>query len=182
MRITVLLALIIFTTTLKAQTFMPGGGFMPNNYSGGFANTRYAADSGSQKKWFLTRYTALSTTYSFFKGGQAMIVAAPIGLQLNRRLTNNLYAFANATIAPAYVNFNRSFIATDFNKAIRNNGHYKSSTLDVYSSASLGLQYVNDEKTFSISGSIGVEKSSYPLLPYYPTNEQRPAPTRVINR
>jgi hypothetical protein len=181
MRITVLLALMIFTTTLKAQTFMPGD-FMPNNYRGGFANTKYAADSSSQKKWFLTRYSALSTTYSFFKGGQAMIVAAPVALQLNRRLTNNLYAFANATIAPGYVSFNRSFIATDFNKAIRNNGLFKSSSLDIYSSAALGLQYVNDEKTFSISGSIGVERSSYPLLPYYRTNEQRPGSTSAINR
>jgi hypothetical protein len=181
MRITVLLALIIFTTTLKAQTFMAGN-FIPNNYRGGFANTRYAADSSSQKKWFLTRYNALSTTYSFFKGGQAMIVAAPVGLQLNRRLTNNLYAFANATITPGYVSFNRSFIATDFNKAIRNNGLFKSSSLGIYSSAALGLQYVNDEKTFSISGSIVVEKSSYPLLPYYRTNEQRPRSTSAINR
>jgi hypothetical protein len=111
-----------------------------------------------------------------------MIVAAPVALQLNRRLTNNLYAFANATIAPGYVSFNRSFIATDFNKAIRNNGLFKSSSLDIYSSAALGLQYVNDEKTFSISGSIGVERSSYPLLPYYRTNEQRPGSTSAINR
>ena len=181
MSITVLLALMIFTTTLKSQTFMAGD-FIPNDYSGGFANTRYPAGNSSQKKWFLTRYSALSTTYSFFKGGQAMIVAAPVALQLNRRLTNNLYAFANATIAPGYVSFHRSFIATDFNKAIRNNGLFKSSSLDIYSSASLGLQYVNDEKTFSISGSIGVKRSSYPLLPYYRTNEQRPTSTSAINR
>ena len=182
MRIAVLLAFIILTTTLKAQTFMRGD-FISSGYRGGFANTRYPADSSSsQKKWLLTRYGALSTTFSFFKGGQAMIVAAPFAVQLNRRLSNNLYAFANATIAPAYVSFNRSFIASDFNKAIRSNGLFKSSNLDMYSSASLGLQYVNDEKTFSISGSIGVERSSYPLLPYYRTNEQRPAYPGALNR
>ena len=104
-----------------------------------------------------------------------MIVAAPVALQLNRRLTNNLYAFANASIAPAYVSFNRSFVATDFNKIVRNKGFSNISNLDMWSSFSLGLQYVNDEKTFSISGSIGVERSSYPLLPYYSTNDQRPA-------
>lgn len=109
-----------------------------------------------------------------------MIVAAPIGLQINRRLTNHLYAFANATIAPAYVSFNRSFIASGSNKAFMNNGHFKSSGLDMYSSASLGLQYVNNEKTFSVSGSIGVQRSNYPLLPYYRPHEQRPA--SVINR
>ena len=179
MRIIVLLALIIFTSTLKAQTFV-GGHFIPNNYRSGFAYNSHPTDSSSQKKWFLTRYSALSTSYSFFKGGQAMIVAAPIGLQINSRLTNNLYAFANATIAPAYTNFNRSFM--DFNKASRNNGLYKSSRMDVYSSANLGLQYVNDEKTFSISGSIGVERSSYPSLPYYKPNGQRPSSTNTVDR
>jgi hypothetical protein len=181
MRIIVLLVLIIFTTALKAQTLMPHD-FISNSYGGGFAYTGYPADRSSQKKWFLTKYSALSTTYSFFKGGHAMIVAAPVGLQINRRLTNNLYAFANATIAPAYVTFNRAFIATDFNKAIRNNGLFKSSGLDMYSSASLGLQYINDEKTFSISGSISVERNSYQLLPYYRSNEQRPTYTNTISR
>ena len=156
--------------------------FTSNSYRGGFAYTGYPADMSSQKKWFFTKYSALSTTYSFFKGGHAMIVVAPVGLQINRRLTNNLYAFANATIAPAYVTFNRSFIATDFNKVVRNNGPLKSSNLDMYSSTSLGLQYINNEKTFSISGSISVERSSYPLLPYYRTNEQRPTTTGAINR
>jgi len=156
------------------------GSFIPNNYRSGFAYTGYPSDSSSQKKWSLTRYSALSTTYSVFKGGQAQIVAAPIGLQINRRLTNQLYAFANATIVPAYVSFNRSFIAGGSNKAFRNNGLFKSSVFDMYSSASLGLQYVNDNRTFSISGSIGVQRSSYPLLPYYRPNEQRPS--SVINR
>ena len=177
MRFTVLLALLfLFTSTLKAQSYMAGR-FTPNNYSGWFSNERFPVDSSTQKKWILTRYGALSTSYHFFRGGQAMIVAAPVGLQLNRRLTNNLYAFANASIAPAYVNFNRSFIARDFNKMVRNQSFSNVSHMDMFSSFSLGLQYINDEKTFSISGSIGVERSSYPLLPYYRTNDQRPANT-----
>ena len=39
-------------------------------------------------------------------------------------------------------------------------------SVGLYSRAELGLQYINDERTFSISGSIGVERSSYPVLPY----------------
>src|SRR5687768_9202902 len=181
MRLTVLLALLLFTTTLMAQTFMAGQ-FTPNNYSGWYSNERFPVDSSTQKKWILTRYSAFSTSYHFFKGGQAMIVAAPVAMQLNRRLSNNLYAFANASIAPAYVSFNRSFIAADFNKIVRNKSFFNASNLDMYSSLSLGLQYVNDEKTFSVSGSIGVERSSYPLLPYYRTNEQRPTSATGINR
>lgn len=181
MRLTVLLALLLFTTTLKAQTFIAGR-FTPNNYSGWYGNERFHVDSSTQKKWSFSRYSALSTSYHFSRGGQAMIVAAPVAMQFNRRLTNNLYAFANASIAPAYVSFNRSFIAGDFNKIARNKSFFNASNLDMYSSFSLGLQYVNDEKTFSLSGSIGVERSSYPLLPYYRTNEQRPLSTNSINR
>ena len=180
MRITVLLALIIFTTALKAQTFP--GSLVPGSYGAGSAYNAHPADSMMQKKWVLTRYSALSASYSFFKGGHASVVAAPLGLQINRRLTNNVYAFANATIAPAYITFSRSFMPTDFTKPPRNTRPFQSSTLDMYSRASLGLQYINDEKTISVSGSIGVERSSYPLLPYYRTNEQRPIPTTGLNR
>ena len=181
MRFIVLLALIIFTTALKAQTFFPGGP-VPGSYGAVPAYNAHPADSTSQKKWFLTRYSALSASYSFFKGGHASVVAAPVGLQINRRLTNNLYAFANATIAPAYTTFSRSFITTDLNKNPRNTRPFQSSTLGMYSSASLGLQYINNEKTFSVSGSIGVERSSYPLLPYCRTNEQRPVSTTGMKR
>ena len=181
MRITVLLALIIFTTALKAQTLFSGS-VVPGSYGARSAYNAHPEDSTMQKKWFLTRYNALSASYSFFKGGHASVVAVPVGLQINRRLTNNLYAFANATVAPAYITFTRSFIATDFTKTPRNTRPFQSSTLDMYSSASLGLQYINDEKTFSVSGSIGVERTSYPLLPYYRTNEQRPIPTTGLNR
>ena len=181
MRIIVLLALIIFTTALKAQTFFPGS-LVPGSYGVGPAYNVHLADSTSQKKWFLTRYSALSASYSSFKGGHAAVVAAPMGLQINRRLTNNLYAFANATVAPAYITFSRSFITTDFTKDPRNTRPFQSSTLGMYSSASLGLQYINDEKTFSVSGSIGVERSSYPLLPYHRTNEPRPVSATGANR
>jgi hypothetical protein len=49
--------------------------------------------------------------------------------------------------------------------------------MSMYSRADIGLMYVNDAKTFSISGSIGIERSTYPLLPYYPVNttSQNPA-------
>ncbi|HZF65052.1 MAG TPA: hypothetical protein VEZ55_11220 [Chitinophagaceae bacterium] len=181
MRLTLLLTLMIFTTTLQAQIFRAGE-FLPNHYRTAFSYNRHPADSFSQKKWFITRYSALSTSYGVYNGGQAIIVAAPVGLQINRQLNNNLYAFANATIAPAHITFNRSFIANASNKAIPGTGFSRSSRLDIYSSAALGLQYVNDEKTFSISGSIGVERSSYPLLPYYRAIEQRPTSTSGANR
>lgn len=181
MRITILITLLVLATVSKAQPFLASGS-MNNSYSGMFAHNFQLNDSSLQKKWFVTRQSALITSYSFFKGGGATVVAAPLGLQLNRRLSNNLYAFANAAITPAYVSFNRSFMAANFNKGLQNNNTFKQGTLGVYSSASLGLLYVNDEKTFSLSGSITVEKSSYPTLPYYRTGGQRVAPGTAVNQ
>ena len=125
--------------------------------------------------------SGLSTSFTFFKGGNATIVAAPLGLQLNRRLNDNLYAFANVSVAPAYINFNRSFINTDFNKANQSNP-FRSNSFGMYSSASLGLMYINDNKTFSISGSLSVEKNNSPLLPYYPINNTKPSTVISPNR
>jgi len=45
--------------------------------------------------------------------------------------------------------------------------------LGVYSRAELGLMYVNDAKTFSVSGSIGVQRSSYPVYPYPQANRTK---------
>ena len=162
----VLVAFILFATRGNAQTYLPGN-FTTYPQRSNFANNLHSTDSFPSKKWSFSRYTSISTSYTFFKGGNATIIAAPIGLQLNRRLNNNLYAFANVTVAPAYINFNHSFLASGTNKNYQRNG-FLSNGLNIYSSASLGLQYINDAKTFSISGSISVEKSSYPTLPYYP--------------
>ena len=35
------------------------------------------------------------------------------------------------------------------------------SNFGIYPAAQMGLMYINDERTFSISGSIGVSRSSY---------------------
>ncbi len=167
MRITILAVVLFFITSIKAQTILPLS-VMDYAYSAPFANNLPTDSASAKKKWTLTKYAALSTSYTFFKGGNAGIIAAPIGLQLNRKITENIYAFANVSVAPAYVNFNSAFNNTSFNK----NGQYNSfrqNSLGIYSSASLGLMYINNDKTFSISGSISVEKSSYPLMPAYQT-------------
>jgi len=96
--------------------------------------------------------------------GSASFVAAPISFQLNRRLSNNLYAFAGITAAPAYFNFNRAFLTTDLNKLNARNMFYQPGNLSMYSAATMGLMYINDARTFSVSGSISVERSNYPLF------------------
>ena len=175
MRTIILMALILSVTALKAQTVLPLS-FYDYTQRANFANNIHQGDSRSEKKWSFSSYSSISTSFSFFKGGNATIVSAPMGLQLNRRINNNLYAFANVSVAPAYVNFNRSFISTDINKANPYSGNSGSNSFGMYSSASLGLMYINDAKTFSISGSFSVERSSYPMLPYYPINNTKPNP------
>lgn len=160
MRTFIFISFFIITATADAQTFVPGS-FIDNSYRGSLLNNFQVNDSAFKKKWFVSKYGGISTGFSFFKGGNATFVSAPVGLQLNRRLNNNLFAFAGVSAAPSYVNFN-SFMNTGFNKMNANNS-FKSSALGIYSRAELGLQYINDEKTFSISGSIGVERSNFPM-------------------
>jgi hypothetical protein len=139
-------------------------------------NIRSIESSTSDKKWFVTSYTGISSGFNFFNGANATVLAVPIGLQLNRRLNNNLYAFTGVSLAPAYTNFNRSFLSSDFNK-YPNNGLFRPNSFDMYARAEMGLMYVNDARTFSFSGSIGVERTTYQMLPYpqrAPANTKQP--------
>jgi hypothetical protein len=180
MRTILLIVVLLSFATIKAQTVasLPIAGYT----QGRFANNIYLGDSLSTKKWSFSRYSGISTSFTFFKGGNATIVSAPMGLQVNRMLNNNLYAFGNIVFAPAYTNFNHSFITTGFNKNNPGNMFSGQGSLGVYSAASMGLMYINNDKTFSISGSISIEKSSYPLLPFYPTNNSKPIPFHSANR
>jgi len=181
MRTVVLIAFLFSVFSLKAQTFMPGG-FIDYGYRGNMLQSALSNDSTSSKKWFVTKYSGISTSFTFSKAGSATVVAAPpMGIQLNRRLNNNLYAFAGVSVAPAYVSFNQTFLSAPFSKSNPANSFYTGSGLAVYSRAELGLQYVNDEKTFSISGSIGIERSSYPM-PYYQPSSLRTNPAYPVTR
>ena len=104
----ILLAFVLFAAQVKAQTVLPGS-LIGYNQRANFANDMHLDDSLSKSKWSFNRYIGLSTSFIFFKGGSAAIFAAPIGLQVNRRLNNNLYAFANVSVAPAYVSFNQPY-------------------------------------------------------------------------
>jgi hypothetical protein len=136
-----------------------------------FTDSRYYLQHMPSKKWFLTSYSNIGVGFNFFNGNTATIVSAPVGLQLNRHLNSDLYAFTGVSLAPTYLNFNRSFLSSGI-KPYSGNG-FKSDYFGLYSSVNMGLMYVNDARTFSISGSIGVGRSSYPMLFYPPANTQR---------
>ncbi len=154
------IVLLIISAGLKAQT----SSLRFNSFSYQPVPAYNINDSIFNKKWFLTHYTGISTSFNIFRGGNATVVSAPLGVQLSRRLNNNLYAFAGVSAAPAYVNFNGHFLSADANKSLQSNS-FNSNSFGIYSRAEMGLMYVNDARTFSISGSISVERNNYPY-PY----------------
>jgi hypothetical protein len=181
MRTMLLVITLISSVAVKAQ-FPFHASVMDYLQRGTFGNNVYATDSTPGKKWFLSSYTSIATSYTFFNGGSAFIFSAPVGLQLNRKLNNNLYAFAGVSVAPAYVNFNSSFLSADVNKMYPGNSYLRSNNFGMYGRAELGLMYINDAKTFSISGSIGVERSSNPLFFSQPANTSKHNPFITTNR
>ncbi len=173
--------MLIFCVSVKAQTALPGG-YINQLQQQSLINGAHLKDSTPGKKWFMTKYVGISTGFSFFNGGNAAMFSVPVGIQLNRRLNNNWYAFAGVSAAPAYISLNHSFLSANNNKFTQNNSLLRSNHLDIYSRAEMGLMYINDQKTFSISGSIGIEKSSYPLVPFYPAGAVRPNSFIAPNR
>ena len=171
MRTFILFVVLISSISVRAQKPLPAS-FTDAAQKVSFGDNSHSIESTLNKKWFFTTYSSIATSFNFFNGGSATMVTAPLGLQLNRRLNNNFYAFTGVSVAPAYINFNRSFLSSDINKLYPNNG-FKSNSFGLYSRAELGLMYVNDSRTFSISGSIGFERSSNTIFPYQPINTTR---------
>ena len=167
MRVIITFIILFFATALKAQTPVSLG--FPD-YSHSAYSHNGVKDSMPNSKWFVSKYAGVSTGFSFYKGGNATFFSAPVGLRLNRTLNSNLYAFAGVYVAPTYINFNHTFLSADVVKTNPNNRFLKSGYMNMYSRADIGLMYVNDAKTFSISGSIGIERSTYPLFPYNAVN------------
>jgi hypothetical protein len=176
---TILLIFLLFSTlSIQAQTSLPLGGltYIPANPFTTYPSL--GSYNNSQKKWSLSKYAGVSASFGFFNGGSATVFSAPLSLQLNRRLSNNLYAFAGVSAAPAFYHFNSSFVNSDINKNNPGFNRYGTSNFGMYSKFETGLMYINDDRTFSISGSIGVYRSSYPAYPYAsfpPVQKQQPA-------
>lgn len=149
-------AILLSAVAVKAQAPLSFGSM---NGQPAFKHFNQVADTNHiQKKWFITKYAGISSGFFAFNGQNGTFLSAPVGLQVNRSLTNNVYAFAGVSVAPAFFNYNNSFYQPGINK---NNGLMNANNFGTYSAAHLGLMYINNERTFSISGSIGVGRSSY---------------------
>jgi hypothetical protein len=152
----------------KAQTLLP---FSSLNYAQWqpFPSYNLLKDSSNlNQKWHFNTYSAISAGFGFFNGGGASFISAPVGLQLSRPLNNNLFAFAGISAAPTFYNFSSSFMNSGLNKSYPGGYLPNTYTFGLNSRVELGLMYINDARTFSISGSIGIERSDYPV--YFPSN------------
>jgi hypothetical protein len=158
MKRTFFFAAILFSAvSVKAQMPLSFGGM--NGMQPGYRHFSQVGDSNNlKKKWFLTKFAGISTGFVAFRGGSGTFVSAPVGVQLNRQLTNNLYAFANVSVAPTYMNFNGAFYQPGIGKF---NSFANPNKFEINPAAQIGLMYINPERTFSISGSIGVSRSNY---------------------
>jgi hypothetical protein len=165
MRIILAIAASIVFLSAKAQTHLPISQLGYEQWVP-FPDHHLLADSNSSgHKWRLTHYAGFSAGTIFWAGSTGFI-SVPVGLQLSRPLNKNLYAFAGVSAAPVFFSFNRLYTqpATDPSYP----GHPSMGNgFGLNSRVEAGLMYINDAKTFSISGSIGVDRASYPV---YPTN------------
>ena len=134
MRTILVLFVLIFSIALKAQTILPLS-FIDYTQRQTLSNNIHLNGITPNKKWSLSKYSGVSTSFNFFRGGNATVIAAPLGLQVNRRLNNNLYAFAGVSVAPAYINFNNSFLIANGNKTGMGNTMFNSNGFGMYSSA-----------------------------------------------
>jgi hypothetical protein len=160
MRLILLVFASMVLLSAKAQSYLPVSTLNFAQWQP-FSTYHTLSDSNNlNQKWYLTKYVGISAGFGFFNGAGGSFISAPVGLQLNHPLNNNLIAFAGVSAAPAFFNFSNSFTNPSYPGNVPNAyGFGLNSRVD------LGLMYINDAKTFSISGSIGVDRYSYPVFP-----------------
>lgn len=111
-----------------------------------------------RKKWFVTKNAGISAGFIAFKGGSANYLSAPLELMINRQLTNNIYAFGGVSATPYLLQYNSAFYQPGIDKRY---GSMRANNSGIYPAAKIGLMYISNDRTFSISGSVSVSRSSY---------------------
>ncbi|WEK34076.1 MAG: hypothetical protein P0Y53_16435 [Candidatus Pseudobacter hemicellulosilyticus] len=149
-RLLLIIAIVFMAGAAQAQ--------VPPTF-GAYANRQSADSTQLKSKWFLTKNIGLS--YSFFtgRGISGSVVSAPMSLQLNRQLNNNLVAFAGVSVAPNMLQFHNAFNQPQLIGA--KHGFMNQNNFNLSPSAHMGLMYISNDRTFSVSGSIGVMRNNY---------------------
>ena len=165
MRILLMILALFSFLSPKAQSHLPVSS-MNFSQSLFFPGYQIIGDSNQfNQKWYFSKYAAISTGAVFYNGGGGTFLSAPVGLQLNHPLNNNLIAFAGISAAPTFFNYNSLYTDPVFNKSYPGGYMTNPYGFGLNSRVDIGLMYINDARTFSISGSIGVERGTYPVYP-----------------
>ncbi len=130
-------------------------------------------------KWSLNKYAGISTGFGFFNGGNSTYFAAPMGLQVNRRLNNNLFAVAGVSVAPTYQNFSGSFLSPGIYHNAPGPHSFNAQGLGLSSRIEAGLMYINNDRTFSIMGVMMIERRDFPIYPSYNRNNPKIQPVNI---
>lgn len=126
------------------------------------------ATSDLTQKWQVRPYTSLQAGYAFFHGGLSYL-SVPVGVALLHPLNNNFSAFAGVSAAPVAFSISRLYTEPPVNGS--NSGNFsRPYGFGLNAAVNAGLIYTNDAKTFSISGSVELQRGSYPVYPSYREN------------
>ena len=102
MRISLLILALPLFISAQAQTGFSSGG-INDLQPGAFNHYHHLNDSSAlQKKWSVSAWGGIGAGQTFFNGANTVFFPVAAGLQVNRRLNNNLYAFAGVETAPAF--------------------------------------------------------------------------------
>ncbi|MFB6454687.1 hypothetical protein ACE38W_05390 [Chitinophaga sp. Hz27] len=169
-RAIIFIAVLMCAIAGKAQ--LPYYGGMEPYTPSILRHTAPVADSnGHAKKWSVTKYTGISTGFIAFKGGSGSYLSAPMALQVNRRITDNVYAFGSLSATPYTMRMSGAMFQPVMNKQMMGYGPMQMNSTGINPAANVGLMFISKDKTFSISGSVSVSRSNYyGYSPYGPFN------------
>jgi len=131
-------------------------------------------DASRPNRWQLRPFASISAGYLFYNGGSASYLSAPIGLALIRPLNPNWTVFGAATVSPVAVQGNHLWTSPINDPNYHGSPFSSGYNLGINTGIQGGLMYTNQDKTFSISGSVHVERSSYPVYPTYQSTPTKP--------
>ncbi|RFS26896.1 hypothetical protein DVR12_03680 [Chitinophaga silvatica] len=115
-------------------------------------------DSNYHKKWFVVKSASLSTGFMASNVGSGSFLSVPLGVQINRQLTNNLIAFGGLSATPYIMQLNGVYYPA---AQYKNNGMMRINNSGILPSARAGIMYISNDRTFSVSGSVSVSRGSY---------------------
>ncbi len=164
----ILLLCLLFSFSVGWSQSLPEGGILStpgDRIAPSEMTVQYRA---KEPKWFVTSGVNVVSAISFYHRTPTSWLAIPASIQLNHRLSDHWYAFANLSASPIYQSLlpaggilsNKSLFANPLNPR----------GLGVYSAATIGVYYTNEARTFSISGSLSTSRGYSPFMGISPLN------------